>query len=703
MANWWESDPVAQTKAKAGGEWWQNDAVVGAQLQPDVPPAPAGYEDFNSQPHVPLYMPDGKGGEINVNKDAQTRAAFDATQAEQDAVRAKEQAAFDATRTPLKRAADTATFVASMPVRTLTKGEAGIGDAVGLVAPGAGDALKQSEADFARANQSGLEAAKAVGDVMTGIPMLSTMGAVPGQVLNTGVAAARQLPAEVRAVMRDTTGAAKIPGGPSLPSGAVPPVAPAATPVASAVDDLATVGQRRGVDVPRMISGSETQKDVAAALAGMPIVGAPVKMAYDKGLKQLAGARDAAVDTLGAAGGEAAGTGAKQGVLTWMRKTSDDAMEELYKPVYKGLDANVTRPLNNTASVVKQLRDEMAQSTSQASAPAIALLDEALKRPGGLNAAGLAELRTDIGRRIKASKTVPDASEAAYKRVYPALTKDLQETVKTAGGEKSLTAWNRANREANVIAAKRRRLSQIIGSKDDTVSEEKVLERLYALGNAKGGNMRNMRLAKEVIGEKDWGNVGAELVSRLGTNPKTGAYSAERFLTGYGKMSEQGKAELFGPAKAALDDIALLSQKFHDLDSRFNKSNTGKVTTMLKILSNPTGAAVNLATAAVNPLAAATVIGQGAWIAGGRRMAWHLASPATAKKASNMVRAFYNAESAVTKTGKVVARNEQELAASVRAYSAELARQQGGNAAEIEAGIMDQLNKARNGQTPDSN
>lgn len=672
------------------------DAKIGLSAPASVP---------LGKPMVPLYVPDGQGGEIRV--DDSNKAQYDIMQAEQDAAKAKEQAAFDATRTLGKRALDTATFVASVPVRTLTKGQFGLGDAIGLVNEDAGQAVAQSEADFARANQTGLEIAKAAGDVMTGIPMLSTMGAVPGQVLNTGAAAARQLPAEVRAVMRDTRGAAKIPGGPSLPpapgAAASSPAAAAVPPVTSAVDELAAAGQRQGVTVPRMVSGTETQKDVAAALAGMPIVGAPVKMAYDKGLAQLGKARDAAMDTLGAPGVERAGMGAKQGILDWVKKTSNDFLKDKYEEVYSGVDQAVTRPLTATQKVAEQLKREMQASTSTAPAGALKMIDEALSRPEGLTAKGLAQLRSDIGRQIDAARVVPDASEAAYKRLYPALTSDLQETIKSAGGDKALTAWNRANREAKIVAAKRQRLAQVVGAKEETLSGEKVLERINSLATAKGGNIRNLRLAKEVIGDKDWGNVGAELVSRLGTNPKTGAFSAERFLTGYGKMSEQGRAELFGPAKAALDDIKLLAEKFHDLDSRFNKSNTGKVTTMLKILSNPTGAAVNIATAAVNPLSAATIVGQGAWIAGGRRMAWHLASPATAKKASNMVRAFYNAESAVTKTGKAVARNEQELAAAVRAYSSELARQSGGNAAEIEAAISDQIAKARKGQAPDSN
>lgn len=880
-----------------------------------------------AKPMVPLYIPDGAGGEIRI--DDSNKAQFDAMQAQQDQAKAQEQAAFDATRTPLTRIGDTATFAASIPVRTLTKGQFGIGDVLGLANQTAGENARQAEADFARANETGLEIAKNAGDVLTGVPMLSTMGAVPGQMLNTSAAATRQLPREAMRMLRDTSGAAKIPGkapvgpmtvaefteqyakadptvyqripylsskelknellfpevrdgkvvgvtaieqspsqpgvywsnftsvdpayrkqgiakdlvqrkldfvgnegkqlklssmsddgeaylsklyqgksnvlregdtdfggkpliregklvgttgdaqvdqaligsngnvgqalqqtarlkamaeqfgrpmpeadsliaklnslgnkvqeaggkvgdygtpapkaaaggGATPPGGTVPPGAPPPSgPQRGGLptrDEVIAAGERQNVTVPRMIAGSETQQDVAAALAGMPYAGAPVKMAYDKGLSQLGAARDVAMDTLGKPGVENAGTGAKQGILNWNRQTSDDYLEGLYKQVYAGVNPNVTRPLSATSGIAKQLVEEMKASTSRASQPAIDLVKDALSRPGGLTAQGLADLRSDIGKRISAAKTVPDAGEAAYKRLYPALTNDLRETVRAAGGDKSLAAWNRANREANIVAAKRRRLSQIIGSKDDTVSEEKVLERINALANAKGGNMRNLRLAKEVIGDKDWGNVGAELVSRLGINPKTAEFSAERFLTAYNKMGEQGKAEIFGPAKSALDDIATLSKRFHDLDRRFNKSNTGKVTTMLQILTNPTAIIGNLASMPINPAATGIFAGQmalrGGGLAGGRALAWHLASPVTAKKASNMVRAFYNVENAAARGLKTVAKNEEALASSIRAYSAELARQTGGNADEINAALSEKIRQARQGTEP---
>jgi hypothetical protein len=127
------------------------------------------------KPSVPTYVEGEDGKEVAL--DAQQ---FEQMKAEQLAAQKADDEAFAATRTPGARVADTAAFLASAPVRMATRGEYGAGDVAGAVSPAAGEALKEAEADFARANETGLEIAGAVGDVTMGIPFLNTMGAPIG-------------------------------------------------------------------------------------------------------------------------------------------------------------------------------------------------------------------------------------------------------------------------------------------------------------------------------------------------------------------------------------------------------------------------------------------------------------------------------------------------------------------------------------------
>lgn len=140
-------------------------------------------------PQVPFYVNDAAGQEVNVNESPETRAEFDAAIKAQDEAAAREQAAFAASRTPLKRATDASTFALSIPVRIATKGEQGLGDVVGKVSPEAGRIYSQAEGDFARANEGWLQPLANAGEVSLGIPALSTMGAVPGQMMRASALA----------------------------------------------------------------------------------------------------------------------------------------------------------------------------------------------------------------------------------------------------------------------------------------------------------------------------------------------------------------------------------------------------------------------------------------------------------------------------------------------------------------------------------
>lgn len=144
-----------------------------------------------SQPMVPQYAvgPDGK--EVDLNQIPANELAMDAVRRQ----RAKEveQAEFDESRTPLRRVHDTAAGVLSMPVRALTRGKHGFGDVVGAAIPSEGAALERAEQRFGRANRGWLEPVAKIGEATLGIPMLQSMGAVPGQMMRTAGGAMSQV------------------------------------------------------------------------------------------------------------------------------------------------------------------------------------------------------------------------------------------------------------------------------------------------------------------------------------------------------------------------------------------------------------------------------------------------------------------------------------------------------------------------------
>lgn len=667
----------------------------------------------SAAPQVPFYVngPDGK--QINAYDSPDALTQLDAThQATVD-----EQAAFDASRTPGKRLGDTAAFAASLPVRMATKGEYGAGDVVGAVSPGTGQAMNRAEGGFARANEKGLRAAADVGDVMAGVPILSSMGAVPGQVLRQGATEFQALREGktaspiANAFLREEQGSGRI--APQQPGGPVPPSAPppASPTVAPGIPDRPETFAMRdriadktgvNVDLPEMIVGSKADQSLAAGMKGIPHIGTPIERADEKFLGQMGQVKQAIAATVGEpVGAEAAGGAVKQGALDWIRKNSKEYLKEKYEKVYETVSPDVKRDLTSTRAIANKLVGEMDESTSVAAAPAMKLIEEAVTRPGGLNARGLAKLRSDIGDKIDAAAVVPDAGEAAYKRLYPALTDDLRATIKQAGGEQALKAWEIANREAKIVAGKRKRIAQVIGTSEDKLSDEAVFKRIQSISNEGTSNLKNLRQMREIIGDKDWGNVGAEMAHRMGMEPKAGLFSPDRFLTAYGKMSVGGKNLVFGAARPHLDDMAGILRKYGEFSSGFNRSNTGKVNAILKfakLITNPVAIATTVGSSFTNPLAAATIAGHAGSFLTLRAKAWSLAKPANAAHTARLLRAYDTWIKALDGSAGSLASQEKNLAAAARAYAQSVAAQTGQNADDLASAVQKAADDARNPQ-----
>lgn len=656
------------------------------------------------KPSVPFYARDEQGNEIALNAEEYQRERT--KQLEQQA---REEEAFAETRTPGARLKDTATFISSLPVRMATHGEYGAGDVVGLVAPETGQELTQSEVNFARANEPGLKLAADAGDVLLGIPQLSSMGAVPGQMLRTSAAATRQLPKLTKRVMTETRGSGPIPGGSAMPP---PPTPPSPINTAARMPNRGEVFEAAGrlekglstpegaikIDIPEMVAGRNYKQTIAAGLRSVPIAGDPIESAFTKGLQQLETAKGAVGKTLGSVvGEELAGEGIKSNVLKWIERGSKEAMNELYAPAKKLINPEIKTPLRSTGRIAQKFYDDMAESTGTAELAAVNKLEEAVTRPEGLTVRGLQKLTQEIGDHLDEAAVQKSPSERAFRRAYGALKNDLREAVRKSGGTDAVRLWNRADRQAQSIILKRKRLAKYVGVNENALSSEKVFGAVRRLGKEEGGDARSLYEIMDIIGPKARGDFAAELIDRMGRNPKTELFSHDRFLTDYGKYSAQAKNLIFKEAKPHLDDIATISKKMGQLSAKFNRSNTGIVNAVLKMILNPKGtlAVLNAATAGVNPASVATIGLQAGAIGGARSLAWTLAKPANAKQATNVMKALYNLERASNYGFKTVAKREQEFSSAVRSFSLAVAEQTGANADDIAREFMQRVNELR--------
>jgi len=227
--------------------------------------------------------------------------------------------------------------------------------------------------------------------------------------------------------------------------------------------------------------------------------------------------------------------------------------------------------------------------------------------PAGLTYEGLKTLRTRIGSYLDGS-ILPEAGTSMpdLKRIYGALTEDLKATVFDAGGAKGLAAFNRANDINKIVSARRESLAKIVGVEADA-APERVIDRLIGMasGNSRA-DLSKFMLARKTIGANDWNEVASAAVNKIGRDVE-GNFSPDRFLTAWGKLSQNGKSLLFGHKSdlaQALEDIALLSSKAKQLGSFGNPSGTSRVLGPIGIL----GAGISAPAAAIPAAGAANIV-----------------------------------------------------------------------------------------------
>lgn len=515
-----------------------------------------------------------------------------------------EQKEFDARRTPLKRILGADTFVASAPVRMLTRGEYGIGDVVGLVSPGAGKALSQSEADFARANAPGLEVAKAAGEITAGIPALSTMGAATGGIAATGAAVAGR-PLSKSAIPRALVRNERLADIEAFEKSGVKPFGPALT-------ESGTAG---------------TVKQLSDA----PVVGAPVRKALTEAVEQT---RDAGEKLAGKYGDAKTYRDVGNVVEGGLERFKDAKAADIGEEAAKGLSDDalagiVSKPARETSIKTKQdalyerswrgipmrMREGRSQQDTTRFMSGLTNTRGVLKEITERNMSMVRQTRMEDGKRIElpvaerriaypvrgglAGQMVQDVLETSatrslqdirnmrsnfrrlasgmsdtekntlqlsdHRRIQSAMTQDMIDLLKRnaehydgkKGGKQTASAVRRAIHDF-------RRADQFTRA---SVGRLETLEKLYgaqsaeqlalgivkdAMGGRKGGNFSRLSALRRSLKDDEWDDVSAGIMRELG-RPVASArgvaedagFSVQSFMTRWNEMSDEGKNVLF--------------------------------------------------------------------------------------------------------------------------------------------------------------
>ena len=421
--------------------------------------------------------------------------------------------------------------------------------------------------------------------------------------------------------------------------------------------EAAAAANRLGVDLPRAVaSDSAAVQQTGKVLSNVPLGGTPLRTASKQAIDQIGNAATRVQEGFGSGNFANAGAAARQGITDFAKKTLPGRVKEAYDGVDALITQNVTTPLTNTAKIATDISSRRANASLPESG-AVNLVRRALDQKDGLNYQGIKDLRTNVRELLDDPKslTASGFSQTELENVYKGLTADLKNAVARSGGEKASAAFESANQLAAKTAREREGLQKVLGN---DASDERIFDRITSMANS---NARGDRVAlarvRGAVSDETWNDLASGVIAKLGRDPD-GNFSPDRFVTGWGKLSPEGKSQLFGGKKelsSALDDIATVSRQFKTLNQYANPSGTGQTVVGASYLSG----------ALLDPT---TVVGS---VVGARVLSSIMAKPTSARALAAYTKAYQRQAVAPT------AQSTQALANASRALAAFIGHETG--------------------------
>ena len=216
---------------------------------------------------------------------------------------------------------------------------------------------------------------------------------------------------------------------------------------------------------------------------------------------------------------------------------------------------------------------------------------------GTISIGTMKALRTKIGSAMDDKALLADTSQAELKRLYAALSRDIEEAANAAGAG---AEFSRANA---YWKAGRDRIDGILQPlvKGNTVDD--IYNAVFGneMRNLKVQSPTTIRTLMKSLPEAERKDVASEFIRRMGM-PSPGAAGAEgiqegfnpaRFLTNYNKMQDPVKSAVFSGVDGladAMDNLAVASGAVKDIQKMANPSGTAQQLMVMNLLMGLGGA-----------------------------------------------------------------------------------------------------------------
>lgn len=365
-------------------------------------------------------------------------------------------------------------------------------------------------------------------------------------------------------------------GGAALNAGAK------AVNAARGVGDATTAAFDRAGVTPRMVAdvtGSPTAARAQQAVSGMPGGTGQVSRAAQRTEREYAAAVDRAASMLGSSptpqmAGEALQNGTRAWIRDW-RQQSDAAWNNFWGALRPNINSRLTATRTLLAGNATDLRREAPELAQLLEGNQMQAIREAVTGTTPLSGKALRQFRTRIGEMLDNATLAGGEDEAALRRLYGALTTDL-ESLAAANGRPAVEAF----REASRITREGHELldstgKHILGSPKAPKAPEEAYR--WTVGQANLGDTR-LASARRVAGDAAVDDA-AGVVLRGGAEPANNAggsavASGPRLNTTLNRMSPEGRAELFRNAQQQVDDLGVVAGRMTDTARLANNSQT---------------------------------------------------------------------------------------------------------------------------------
>ncbi len=346
--------------------------------------------------------------------------------------------------------------------------------------------------------------------------------------------------------------------------------------------EVAQAAQRLDVAVPRAVtSDSMTVQRLGSTIRNIPGAGNPMVRGATQAIDGLGQAADDVTRGFGAGNIQTSGDAVRSGISTYITEKSAETASKLYQAVDDLVDPTVTVPLRNTSRAAEAIIAKRNLAAQTDAGGAVDFVQNALSREEGMTFEGIKLLREYARQMLDKPHLIPaNINSRELKTVYDALSADLRVAAATAGGEKGLAAFERANRYYALISERRANLAKIVGASGDAPAEAIFSRLLAKAGSSSRADAKTLLEVRRSMPASDWNEFVSSVVGQMGRDVQ-GTFSPDRFLTAYEKLSDQGKNVLFRSGGQsgladALDDIAKVSGRFKDLNKFANPSGTAQ-------------------------------------------------------------------------------------------------------------------------------